>query len=201
VEEYVLPKYEITVELPKEWFLINEPIKGKIKAEYSFGKPVTGELKIEALKYVGKWQTYSTFSKAIDGEVEFELPAASYVTGTPAGGGQGNIQLNVTVEEKSTGYVEKTSRLLTVAQSSMNLQLIPDSAVFKPGLPFGILVVTETPDNRPVDAKVDVTVTYSNSKFETIKTDNKLAETVKASHPWISSHPQMPLRCQSKLLK
>lgn len=179
VEEYVLPKYEIAVGLPKEWFLVNEPIKGKITANYSFGKPVTGEVKIEALKYVGQWQTYSTFTKVIDGTVDFELPPASYVAGTPANGGQGNIQLNISVEEKSTGYVEKTSRLFTVAQSSVNLQLIPEGSVFKPGLPFSLLVVTETPDNRPVDAKVDTTVTYSNSKFETIRTDKKTVQTVK----------------------
>ena len=179
VEEYVLPKYEITVELPKEWFLVSESIKGKIKAEYSFGKPVTGELKIEAVKYVGQWQTYTTFTKTINGEVDFELPAVGYVAGTPAGGGQGNVQLNITVEEKSTGYVEKTSRLLTVAQSSVNLQLIPEGSVFKPGLPFSFLIVTETPDNQPVDAKVDTTVTYSNSKFESIKTDKKTIQTVK----------------------
>ncbi len=179
VEEYVLPKYEITVDLPREWFLVNEPVKGKIKAIYSFGKPVTGDLKIEALKYVGQWEAYTTVTKAINGEVDFELPAVGYVAGTPAGAGQGNIQLNVTVEEKATGYVEKTSRLLTVAQSPVNLQLIPEGNVFKPGLPFSFLVVTETPDNKPVDARINTTVTYSNEKFETIRTDNKTVQTVK----------------------
>ena len=179
VEEYVLPKYEVTIELQKNWFLVSEPIKGKIKAEYSFGKPVSGELTIEALKYVGQWQTYTTLTKTIDGEIEFELPAVNYVAGTPAGGGNGNVQLNISVEEKSTGYVEKTSSLLTVAQSSINLQLIPDSSVFKPGLPFSFLVVTETPDNQPVDAKIDTTVTYSNSKFEVISTDKTTLQTVK----------------------
>ena len=179
VEEYVLPKYEVTVELQKNWFLVNEPIKGKIKVEYSFGKPVSGELTIEALKYVGQWQTYTTLTKTIDGEIDFELPAVNYVAGTPAGGGNGNVQLNISVEEKATGYVEKTSSLLTVAQSSVNLQLIPDSSVFKPGLPFSFLVVTETPDNQPVDAKIDTAVTYSNSKFDVISTDKKTLETVK----------------------
>ncbi|MCX6003811.1 MAG: MG2 domain-containing protein [Chloroflexi bacterium] len=179
VEEYVLPKYEVTVELSKEWFLVNEPIKGTIKAEYSFGKPVSGELEVEAVKYVGQWQSYATLTKEIDGEVEFELPAVGYVAGTPAGGGQGNIQLNVTVEEKSTGYVEKTSSLLTVAQSAVNLQLIPEGSVFKPGLPFSFLVITETPDNRPVDAKIETNITYSDSKFEDIGTEKQTLQTVK----------------------
>ncbi|MFC1956590.1 hypothetical protein ACFLWZ_08805, partial [Chloroflexota bacterium] len=86
------------MELPKEWFLVGESIKGKIRAEYSFGKPVTGELKIEAVKYVGQWETYTTLTKEINGEVDFELPAVGYVAGTPAAGGQGNVQLNITLE-------------------------------------------------------------------------------------------------------
>ena len=56
VEEYVLPKYEVKVDLPKEWFLVSEPIKGKIGAEYSFGKPVKGEMTIVATRYVGQWE-------------------------------------------------------------------------------------------------------------------------------------------------
>ena len=179
VEEYVLPKYEVTVDLPKEWFLVSEPIKGKIGAEYTFGKPVKGEVKIVATKYVGQWQQYATLTKEIDGQIDFELPAAQYVAGTPASGGQGNVQLDITVTEKSTGYVEKTSRLLTVAQSSVNLQLIPEGSVFKPGLPFNVLVLTETPDNQPVDSKVNVTITYMNEKFEDFKTEKKDINTAK----------------------
>jgi CD109 antigen len=179
VEEYVLPKYEVTVDLPREWFLVSEPIKGKIGAEYTFGKVVKGEVKIVATKYVGQWQQYATITKEIDGQIEFELPAAQYVAGTPASGGQGNVQLDITVTEKSTGYVEKTSRLLTVAKSSVNLQLIPESSVFKPGLPFNVLVVTETPGNQPVDSKMNVTVTYMNDKFEDFKTEKKDISTSK----------------------
>jgi CD109 antigen len=179
VEEYVLPKYEVTVDLPKEWFLVSEPIKGKIGAEYTFGKAVKGEVKIVATKYVGQWQQYATLTKEIDGQIDFELPAAQYVAGTPASGGQGNVQLDITVTEKSTGYIEKTSRLLTVAQSSVNLQLIPEGSVFKPGLPFNVLVLTETPGNLPIDSKVNVTITYMNDKFEDFKTEKKDISTSK----------------------
>jgi CD109 antigen len=181
VEEYVLPKYEVKVDLPKEWFLVSEKITGKISSTYSFGKPVSGELEIVATKYVGQWQEYARLTKTIDGEIEFEIPAAQYVAGTPAGGGQGNVQLDITVAEKSTGYVEKTSRLLTVAQSGVNLQLIPEGTVFKPGLPFNLLVITETPGNQPVDAKVSATITYMNEKFEDFKTEKKEFTTVKGT--------------------
>jgi len=177
VAEYVLPKYEVKAELPKDWFLANEPIKGSVSAEYSFGKPVQGDLVITAKRYVGQWEQYATLSKSIDGQTDFELPAVGYVAGVPAAGGMGNVMLDVTVKETSTGYEGNTSELLTVSSTPLNIQIIPEGSVFKPGLPFNILIITETPDNQAVDAKVDVTVTYLNKNLEQIGKDEKNVDT------------------------
>ena len=179
VEKYVLPKYEIKADLAREWFLVSESIKGTISAEYSFGKAVSGELEIKASKYVGKWQEYATVTKTIDGNTSFEIPAAGYVAGVPAAGGSGNVMLDITVREKATGYEEKTSRLLTVAQAEVSFQVIPESSTFKPGLPFGLLLVTETPGKTPVDAPLKVTVTYLNSEYKEIRHEDKSTKTVK----------------------
>ncbi len=179
VEEYVLPKYEVKVDLPRDWFLVSEPVTGKITAEYSFGKPVKGELRITALKYVGQWQQYATFTKDIDGAADFTLPAVGYVAGVPAAGGMGNIQLDVSVVERSTGYQEKTSRLLTVAQSSTNLQIIPSGTVFKPGLPFRLMLVTQTPDKKLIDAKVQVNITYYDKDFKEAGKESETASTIR----------------------
>jgi len=190
VEKYVLPKYEVKVELPKEWFLVDEPIKGKVVSEYTFGKPVRGDLQITASRYVGEWQEYATFSKEIDGEAEFELPPVRYVAGVPAAGGKGNVILDITVSETATGYEEETSRLLTVSDSPLNLQLIPESLVFKPGLPFGFLIVTETPDNKPLDAEVEITLTYIDSEYDEIETVEKVTRTTNGKVLFSSDAPE-----------
>jgi len=171
VERYVLPKYDVSIELPREWFLVSEKVEGVVSSEYSFGKPVKGELEIVASRYVGEWEEYATFETDIDGSAEFEIPSVGYVAGVPEAGGQGNIMLDITVTEDVTGYVEKTSRLLTAADSPVNLELIPEGSVFKPGLPFEFLIVTETPDNQPMDAKVSIEVTYIDEEFKNIDTD------------------------------
>jgi CD109 antigen len=177
VEKYVLPKYEVKVELPREWFLADEAITGNITAIYSFGKPVTGELVITASRYVGEWQEFATFSKLIDGEAQFELPAVGYVAGVPAAGGLGNVMLDIVVTEKTTGYEEKTSRLLTISESALNIQIIPEGTVFKPGLPFNLLIISETPDNRPLTTEVMITATYLNSEFQEIRTNERQVTT------------------------
>lgn len=177
VEEYVLPKYEVTIDLPKEWVLADEAVSGTVSAEYSFGKPVRGELEIVASRYVGVWEEYARFTGAIDSVASFELPAAGYVAGVPAAGGQGNLQLDVTVREPATGYEERVTRLLTVAEVPVNLQLIPESRVFKPGLPFWLLAVAETPDNKPVAADVRAHVSYYGRNFEKIAEEDRTLNT------------------------
>ena len=169
VEQYVLPKYEVTVDLPRNWVLAGEPITGAIGAEYSFGKPVRGEVEIIASRYVGVWEEFATLVLDIDGEKSFELPPVGFVAGVPGAGGQGNVTLDVTVREKGTGYQEETSRIITVASTAVKLQVIPESTVFKPSLPLTLLVVTETPDNQPLDTEVSVNLTYMSQGFDQIK--------------------------------
>ena len=177
VEEYVLPKYEISVQLPKNWVLAGETLSGDIFAEYSFGKPVRGEVEIVASRYVGTWEEFATFTSDIDGATSFELPAVGYVSGVPGAGGQGNLTLEVTVTEKSTGYVETTTRLLTVANAPVNLQIIPESPAFKPSLPFSLMLVTETPDNLPVNRTVTVNLNYLGADLQALKQQSIRAKT------------------------
>ena len=177
VEEYVLPKYEITVDTPRDWILVDDTVTGTVSAEYSFGKPVRGEVEVTAHRYVGEWEEYAAFTKEIDGSTTFELSAPGYLAGTPGAGGQGNLQLNFTVREQGTGYVEQTSRLLTVADSPVNLQLIPASSWFSPGLPLSMLLVAETPGNDLVDADARIRVDYYGQDLEHIDSETQRAET------------------------
>ena len=165
VDTYVLPKYEVKVTLPKDWFLAGDKITGKVEGIYSYGRPVQGEVEIVAQRYVGTWQEYARFTKDIDGSAEFELPAVGYVAGVPANGGLGNVNLEFTVREQSTGYEETTTKLLTIASSPVVLQLIPDSVSFKPGLPLNVLLLSQDPGGKPVASSVNIDITYLNSDY------------------------------------
>ncbi|MBI2940853.1 MAG: alpha-2-macroglobulin [Chloroflexi bacterium] len=177
VERYVLPKYEVKVELTKEWALASDPIRGTVGAEYSFGKPVTGEVEIVAERYVGTWQEYARVTRPIDGKVTFEVPAVRYATGSPAGRGMASVRLDVAVREQATGYEEKTSQLVTIAASPVSIRVIPESNTFKPSLPFSALVVAETPDRKPVDTTVQVRLTSQDGNFQRLKEETQQVTT------------------------
>ena len=168
VEEYVLPKYEVAVDTGRDWLLASDPIKGTVSGEYSFGKPVVGEVEIVASRYVGQWEEYARFQGPIDGETTFDLPPVGFVAGVPQAGGQGNISLDVTIREKGTGYEEKTSKLMTVAATPVTLKVIPESRVFKPGLEMSYLVVAQEPDGSPVTVDVTLDIYYMDKEFEEI---------------------------------
>ncbi len=177
VDTYVLPKYEVNVTLPKDWFLASDRITGKVEGIYSFGKPVQGEVEIVAKRYVGTWQEYARFTKYIDGSVDFELPSVGYVAGTPTGGGPGNVNLVFTVREQSTGYEESYTKLLTISSTPVTLQIIPDSVSFKPGLPLNVLVLSQDPGGLPVPSSVSMDVTYLDSAYKQLVRDTKKIDT------------------------
>ncbi|TAK36664.1 MAG: alpha-2-macroglobulin [Chloroflexota bacterium] len=177
VEEYVLPKFEVNVDLPRQWVLADQPITGTIGAEYSYGKPVKGEVQIKAMRYVGTWQQFASLNRQLDGKTTFQLPAVGYVAGVPAAGGMGNVSLEVTVREQSTGYEGKTTQLLTVASAPLTLQVIPESGALKPTLPFSLLVLSQSPDKKPVDAKVDLALAYQDKDFKQLTLENRQVST------------------------
>ncbi len=182
VEEYVLPKYEVKVQMQKQWFLVDEPIAGHVTAKYSFGRPVNGDVKVSASRYVGTWQEFTTFNARVtDGEGDFKLQPAGYVAGVAEAGGQGNVRLDVEVVEKNTGYQEKTEELVTVATAPLNIQIIPESPVFKPSLPLGVMLVSETPDGQPVESDVQVDVVYFDEEFRQTGQESRHVETRRGS--------------------
>ncbi|HEX5505538.1 MAG TPA: alpha-2-macroglobulin family protein [Thermomicrobiales bacterium] len=177
VERYVLPKYEVTVDLPKAWVLVNETLAGTVAAAYTFGKPVRGEVEIAASRYVGTWQEYARVSRPLDGKLAFEVPPVRYAAGTPGAGGLGQVRLAVTVREEATGYEEETERLVTVAASPVNVQLVPEGGAFRPGLPFTLLVNTAAPDGKPVDADVRLRLNYLDANYQSVGDDTAAART------------------------
>ncbi len=152
VEEYTLPKFEINV-TTRDWVLPNESVKGSIEAKYTFGKPVRGEFKVEAFRYVGRWEKFAERRGKIDGKVEFEIPPVKFVVSSPrqqAGG----LLLNVTVFEENTSYSQTVTKLVRVVPSKIDVKLIPEGSSFKPGIPFKLLVITRTQDGKPTDSEV-----------------------------------------------
>ncbi len=161
VDQYVLPSFEVKLETSKDWYLVDERVSGAVESRFFFGKPVQGRVKIEARRYVGEWETYATAEGRLDeeGRFAFDLPAVDYVAGTPGAGGDGTLQLKVSVTD-DTGHEEKTDAVLKIVDAGVTIQLIPESNVIKPGLNQELLVVTKTPGGQPLSLEADIEMIF-----------------------------------------
>ncbi|MFB3786840.1 MAG: alpha-2-macroglobulin family protein [bacterium] len=182
VDKYVLPSFEVKLNLPKDWFLVSERIKGSVDCRYFFGQVVKGQVDIEALRYVGTWDKYATQSGTLtDGRFEFDLPPVVYTAGTTGAEGDGTLQLKVTVTDE-TGHQESTDAIARITDAGVTLKMIPESEVIKPGLDQDILIISETPGGGPLSLPVQVEINFVGENGadlgkidQTVDTQNGLA--------------------------
>ncbi len=198
VEEYVLPRFEVKLETPRDYFRTDERIDGTVTATYFFGKPVEGTLEISASRYVGVWEEYARYTAPLaEGQAEFSLPEVKYVSGTPGAGGSGSVQLDLTVTDTS-GHEEKATKVLKIVSSGIEHQIIASSRSFTPGQPFDVLLVAETPDGVPVSANGELVCEYYSDAGDPLSKEGyplafegsttiTLAAPGKASWAWLKS--------------
>ncbi len=198
VEQYVLPRFEVKLDTPRDYFRTDEVIPGTVIATYFFGKPVDGTVEISASRYVGVWEEYARHTAPLaEGQAQFSLPEVKYVSGTSGAGGSGSVQLDITVTDTS-GHQEKTTRLLKIVSSGIEHRLIASSRSFTPGQPYTVLLVAETPDGVPVSVAGQLTCEYYSESGDPLSKEGhtlafegstlvSLTAPEKASWAWLSS--------------
>ncbi|MCD6395589.1 MAG: alpha-2-macroglobulin, partial [Planctomycetes bacterium] len=160
VEKYVLPRFNVDLNMPKDYFIVDEKISGAVEAAYFFGKAVDGSVRVRAERYVGVWEKYAEYTATLtEGKADFVLPAAGYVAGTPGGDGSGSVQLEVVVTDTS-GHEEKTTKLLKIVESSVDHKLIALSRVIIPGHNFDVMLIAENQEGDAVGASAELVCTY-----------------------------------------
>ncbi len=178
VERYVLPRFELAVELPKTWAVVDEQVEGVVDAHYFFGKPVSGTAKLVAKRWIGVWDQYATAQGQLSqGRFAFRLPAVGYVTGTPYNGGQGSIMLEVSVQD-STGHAQNTSETIVITEAPVVIGLSATSSSLKPEVDASVIVTTETPDGEAASALVSVATTFLDANGLKVGESKQDAETV-----------------------
>lgn len=172
VERYVLPKFKVSVETEKRFYLPSETLRGTVNATYFFGKPVSnGEVTVRLSTFVAGWQDIAELKGTLDEEGiwRFETKLPEKFVGLPLEGGNALLRVEATVTDKAE-HSERTSITLPVSNEPIKIAVVPESATLKPNLPTSLFVVTTYPDGTPAKCKFRVTIlsAWSNERlFET----------------------------------
>lgn len=111
VAEYVLPKFEVTIDTPKHQTYKDGTIRTTVRTKYTYGKPVKGEVTVSVFpKTYGSFQPFihnliSRKVSKIDGKVIFEFNIKDELHYDNEDYAQ-TIQIEAIVEEELTGNVQ-----------------------------------------------------------------------------------------------
>lgn len=144
VAEYVLPKFDVTIDAPTEFSAKNGKIRAIIRSKYTYGKLVKGEAIVSltpssSYSYGMHSQSKDSILKTIPidgkGSVEFDvendlkLEFSQYTR-------EKNYELKATVIEELTGRNQSASKYITIHQTRYKFESQQLKNEFSPGLPI-----------------------------------------------------------------
>ncbi|XP_050415360.1 CD109 antigen isoform X2 [Patella vulgata] len=204
IAEYVLPKFEANLELPSFGFVNDTSITGKVTAKYTFGKPVTGSVKLVAnLKYWrGWWRNDGTKPPQIvrslmmkDGTVDFTLgmnevknlvvlnnPNSTY----PYSLSWETLEVKANVTETITGNKMSAEGDLQFFDNPIKMNFMSNlPRTYKPGLKYTAILRVTRQDDSPIlkPGKVKINVTYDVEKPRTTTTSTTTTPAPKTKEP------------------
>nr|XP_018897644.1 PREDICTED: CD109 antigen-like isoform X2 [Bemisia tabaci] len=155
VAEYVLPKFEVNIDVPKHATFKDPRIVAKIHAKYTYGKPVKGEATITAYPTIYSGVIQPIFSNPvrkvvpIDGKavVEFDIVKELRLTDDY----ERSVQFDVAVEEALTGRRQNNSAQTLMHKHKYKMELVRTSEYFKPGLKYSAFIKVAHHDGSPVN--------------------------------------------------
>ncbi|XP_046675493.1 CD109 antigen-like isoform X2 [Homalodisca vitripennis] len=182
VAEYVLPKFEVTIDVPKHATFKDSKVVATVRAKYTYGRQVRGEATISAYPAYFSSLLQPIFTPPvrkvipIDGKavIEFDIVKELRLTDEY----ERAVQFDVAVEEALTGRRQNNSAQVMLHKYKYKLELVKTSEYFKPGLKYTAFIKLSHHDGTPVTDRtnpVKVRWGYSYDQDNYNETEYKLS--------------------------
>jgi 5-hydroxyisourate hydrolase-like protein (transthyretin family) len=158
VKPYVLPKFKVTVETERSYYLPGEKVTGKIRADYFFGKPVAkSDVTIKGVVYdVARAETVNLVGKTDDnGVYTFSFVLPNYFASTGLTKDRADFGLEVSVTDQAN-HTEQTSRVIPIASGAIIIDAVPESGRLVAGVENIVYVMTALPDGSPLETTLTI---------------------------------------------
>ncbi|KAL4837504.1 hypothetical protein H8958_002831 [Nasalis larvatus] len=159
VSEYVLPKFEVTLQTPLYCSMNSKHLNGTIAAKYTYGKPVKGDVTLTflPLSFWGKKKNITKTFK-INGSVNFSfndeemkniMDSSNELSEHLDLASPGPVEILATVTESLTGIARNASTNVFFKQHDYIVEFFDYTTVLKPSLNFTATVkVTRADGNQ-----------------------------------------------------
>jgi len=163
VEYYTHPKFKISLESDKKYYLQGERVHGTLKTEYFYGKPVVGGgVTLEGYSFDVDKIVSITLQGITDekGYFEFEFDLPRHLTGQNLDGESGRFYIQASVTDL-TDNTEISAISFLVSSESLFIDAIPEGGSLKSGIENIIYILTRYPDGTPAETSLEIG--FSNS--------------------------------------
>ncbi|MBN3291097.1 CD109 protein, partial [Polypterus senegalus] len=166
VAQYVLPKFEVTLDVPSIYCLSSmKTFSGTVHAKYTYGKPVKGTVNVTLYLQRQYFDAYPimvntlnitgsanfTFSYP-DIDLEVLNETENYLS----------FWINASVVESLTGITQSVNRSVTITNAEYNLEFIEKPTVLRPSLNFTTYLKISFYDGQPLsEEEIGRNVTFS----------------------------------------
>lgn len=156
VEKYVLPKFKVALTLDKPYYQPGETVKGKVQADYFFGKPVAGghvNVSLQTVDVEVANLSQSQIKIPVDGKVEFDFTLPDTLVGREQNSRDATIQVVAEVVD-TADQRHAVADKRTVTAHPLRIEVLPEGGTPVKGLPNTVYVLTTYADGRPAQANV-----------------------------------------------
>ena len=158
VKKYVLPKFKVSLETEKPYYLPGQELAGTVNADYFFGKPANNaEVEIGIYTYEAELRQVGNVKGTTDsaGVYRFGFDLPSHFVGLPLEKGSALLFFNVSVTDQA-GHTEEITSSVPVAQNPVKIELVPESGELQKDIGNVVYVITTYPDGKPAPSAVTV---------------------------------------------
>ncbi|XP_066939900.1 alpha-2-macroglobulin-like [Macrobrachium rosenbergii] len=147
VEEYVLPRFEVTIESPKYVLSRDSGFSFRVCAKYTFGQPVSGELSVR-ISNNGQKKCYTTITRneTFSGCKDFEVLNSEMRTVDCS---IYSVSVGALLTEEGTGVEMTQSSSIEISRSPVRFKTVYNDRYMKYNLPYTLRVRAELPDGAP----------------------------------------------------
>ncbi len=158
VKPYVLPKFKVSIETARPYYVPGAHVTGDVQADYFFGKPTSGA-RVELHGYTydpDRRQTVEVFGQTnAQGSFHFEFNLPPVAVGGQGGADRATFDVEVAVIDQAE-HREQVSTSLTIARDPLVIDAVAESGTLRPGVENIVYILVSYPDGRPARATVTV---------------------------------------------
>ncbi|KFZ63747.1 Ovostatin, partial [Podiceps cristatus] len=182
VEEYVLPKFDVTVSAPESLTVLDSEFTVKVCGVYTYGQPVEGKVQLSICRDFDSYgrckksPVCQSFTKDLEAEGCLSQVFSSNIFELNRIGYMRNLDVKAIVTEKGTGLQLTATRSISITRVMSSIQFENMDRHYRRGIPYFGQIKLVDKDNSPISNEV-IQLFVNNKNTENFTTDdNGVAE-------------------------